>query len=57
MISSPPRMAIKKSMARNFLFLNYHVFVAIHPLIAVTFSTPTGVSAQNPDWWTKDADS
>jgi len=24
-------MAIKKSMARNFLLLNYHAFVAIHP--------------------------
>ena len=34
-------MAIKKSMARNFLLLYYHAFVAIHPLIAVTFSTPT----------------
>src|ERR1700716_2171410 len=41
MISRPPRMAIKKSMTRNFLLLNYHAFVAIHPLIAVTFSTPT----------------
>jgi hypothetical protein len=37
-------MAIKKSMARNFLLLNYHAFVVIHPLIEVTFSTPTPVS-------------
>jgi hypothetical protein len=28
-------------MARNFLLLNYHAFVVIHPLIALTFSTPT----------------
>jgi hypothetical protein len=39
-------MAIKKSMARNFLLLNYHAFVAIHPLIAVTFSTPTNDCAK-----------
>jgi hypothetical protein len=37
-------MAIKKTMERNFLLLNYHAFVATHPLIAVTFSTPTGDS-------------
>jgi hypothetical protein len=34
-------MAIKKSMARNFSPLYYHAFVAIHPPIALTFSTPT----------------
>ena len=35
-------MALRKSMAKNFLLLNYHAFVAIHTPIAVTFSTPTG---------------
>jgi hypothetical protein len=34
-------MAIKKSMARNFLLFNYHAFIPIHPPIALTFSTPT----------------
>jgi hypothetical protein len=48
MISRPPRMAIKKSMARNFLLLKYHAFVAIHPLIGVTFSIPTGHYTQIP---------
>ena len=32
-------------MAKNFLLLNYHAFVAIHTPIAVTFSTPTLVIA------------
>src|ERR1700675_3258633 len=44
MISRPPRMALRKSMAKNFLLLNYHAFVAIHTPIAVTFSTPTPYS-------------
>jgi hypothetical protein len=48
-------MAFKKSMARNFLLLKYHAFVAIHPLIGVTFSTPTPANnsydyACMPDW-------
>jgi len=30
MISRPPRMVIRKSMARNFLLLNYH---ALSPFI------------------------
>jgi hypothetical protein len=38
-------MAIKKSMARNFLLFNYHAFIPIHPPIALTFSTPTPVFA------------
>jgi len=48
-------MATKKSVARNLLLLNYHAFVAIHPLIAVflfqhprlftsTNSSPTDIS-------------
>ena len=43
-------MAIKKSMARNFLLLKYHAFVAIHPLIAVTFSTPTSFIIHYLGW-------
>jgi hypothetical protein len=37
-------MAIKKSMARSFLLLTYHVLPAIPPPITVTFSTPTAVN-------------
>jgi len=40
MISSPPRMAIKKAWQGNF-FSFYHAFATIPPQITVTFSTPT----------------
>src|SRR5438552_2035631 len=36
MISRPPKIKIQQSMLRS-----YHAFAKSHPLIAVTFSTPT----------------
>jgi hypothetical protein len=38
MISRPPTMRIQQSMSRF-----YHAFSKSHPLISVTFSTPTPV--------------
>jgi hypothetical protein len=46
MISAPPRLVIQHSMARNSSSF-YHASATIPVLITVTFSTPTGVVAQN----------
>jgi hypothetical protein len=46
MISKPPRMEIQQRMGKKASCNMLLLFLSL--LIAVTFSTPTGVYAQNP---------